>query len=85
MITLTVNDIKKQANQLNDKALNTTEKVFLSVFDKIEEAQKKTDKFLKKGLKKSAKNQDKFFDALEKGKDLMSEKAKKVKKLVSKK
>lgn len=71
MNTISVKNIKKNTLKLNTKALTSTEKVVLTSFDKIEKAQNKTDKFLKKGFKFSEKQQDSFFNNLENGKKMI--------------
>ena len=71
MKTISINKIKEQAIHLNDKALKTTEKKVLNSFEKIEKAQNKTDEFIKKGFKFSEKQQDKLFNNLENGKEMV--------------
>ncbi|MHB0756234.1 hypothetical protein [Polaribacter sp. M15] len=44
MKNITAKNIKKQALQINKKALKTTEKTVLCSFNKIEKVQNKTDK-----------------------------------------
>lgn len=71
MKTITAQDIQKQALAINKKALKATEKRVLNSYQKIEKVQDKTDKFLKKGLAFSEKQQDNLFDNLENGKKMI--------------
>lgn len=71
MKTINTNRIKKQTLKLNDKALKTTENVFLTSFDTIEKAQNKTEILLKKGFDFSNKQQDKLFNTLENSKKMI--------------
>ena len=71
MKTISVNTIKEQALDLNNKALKITEKRVLSSFDKVEKVQNKTDKLLKQGFEFSNKQQDIFFNNLENGKKMI--------------
>ncbi|WP_146106896.1 hypothetical protein [Polaribacter porphyrae] len=71
MKTIHTNTIKKQALELNNKALKTTEKVVLTSIDKIEKVQNKTDELLKKGFNFSEKQQDKLFNSLENSKKMI--------------
>jgi hypothetical protein len=71
MKTLTIQDIQKQALTINKKALKATEKRVLNSYQKIENAQNKTEALLKKGLAFSEKQQDKLFNNLENGKKMI--------------
>ena len=71
MKTISVNTIKEQALDLNNKALKITEKRVLSSFDKVEKVQNKTDKLLKQGFEFPNKQQDIFFNNLENGKKMI--------------
>ena len=71
MKTLTIQDIQKQALTINKKALKATEKRVLNSYQKIENAQNKTEALLKKGLAFSEKQQDHMFNILENGKKMI--------------
>lgn len=62
---LTVENAIDAVTLVNTVALTTTEKVFDKGFEVAEKLQALTDKFLKKGLKFSAEQQDNLFDTLE--------------------
>ena len=84
MKTLSIKDIKNNTTKLNEIALENTEKVALKVIDKVEELQKHTAKTIKNTLAYSEKKQDKFFNTLEKGKEMATKKINKAKSLFSK-
>jgi len=62
---LTVENAIDTALLVNTVAITTTEKVFDKGFEVAEKLQSLTEKYLKKGLKFSAEQQDVVFDALE--------------------
>jgi hypothetical protein len=71
MKAISVKNIKENTQLLNHKVLKSTEKVVLTSFEKIEIAQNRTDKFLKKGFKFSEKQQDNLFNKLEESKKMI--------------
>ena len=71
MKAVSVKNIKENTQLLNHKVLKSTKKVVLTSFEKIEIAQNRTDKFLKKGFKFSEKQQDNLFNKLEESKKMI--------------
>lgn len=69
-ITSTKN-IKENTLKLNNFALKSTEKIVLKTIDTAEGLQKFTSKTLKNSLQFSEKQQDKLFNNLEKGKNML--------------
>jgi Na+/phosphate symporter len=71
MKTISKINIKENALKLNNFALKSTEKAVLKTIDTAEQMQKKTSKKLKSGFKFAEKQQDQFFNNLEKGKGMI--------------
>jgi|TARA_B110000902_G_C14246787_1_gene564576 hypothetical protein len=71
MKTISTNNIKKKSSKLNMMALKTTEKAFIKTIDKTEYLQEFTSKSIKKTLHFSEKQQEKIFNNLENGKDMI--------------
>lgn len=63
--------MKINSSKLNKIALKTTEKVILKTIDKAEILQKCTSKSIKRTLNYTEKQQDIFFNSLEKNKDMI--------------
>jgi hypothetical protein len=71
MNTISTKNMKMNSAKLNKMALETTEKVVLKTIDKAEDLQKFTSTSIKKTLDFSEKQQDKIFNNLEKGKEMI--------------
>ena len=84
MKTLSIKDIKNNTTKLNEIALENIEKVALKVIDKVEKLPNHTAKTIKNTLEYSEKKQDKFFNTLEKGKEIVTKKFNKTKSFFSK-
>lgn len=68
MKTITATNIKENTLKINQFALKSTEKVVLKTIDTVEDLQDYTAKKLKTTFDFTAKQQDNFFNNLEKGK-----------------
>jgi hypothetical protein len=71
MKTISKANIKKQTLKLNSFALKSTEKVILKSIDTAENLQEITSKKLRSTFNFTAKQQDNFFNNLEKGKGMI--------------
>jgi hypothetical protein len=71
MKTISKANIKEQALKLNNFALKSTEKMILKSIDRAENLQEITSKKLRSTFKYKAKQQDNFFNNLEKGKGMI--------------
>jgi hypothetical protein len=71
MRTISKANIKEQTLKLNSFALKSTEKVILKSIDTAENLQEITSRKLKSTFKFTAKQQDNFFNNLEKGKGMI--------------
>tara|TARA_R110000765_G_scaffold396185_1_gene489977 strand:- start:49 stop:306 length:258 start_codon:yes stop_codon:yes gene_type:complete len=71
MKTISKANIKEQTLKLNSFALKSTEKVILKSIDTAENLQEITSKKLRSTFKFTAKQQDNFFNNLEKGKGMI--------------
>jgi hypothetical protein len=71
MKTISKINIKENTLKLNSFALKSTEKVVSKTIDSAEDLQNITSKTIKNGLAFSAKQQDNFFNNLEKGKGMI--------------
>ncbi|MBT8301222.1 MAG: hypothetical protein KJO63_07830 [Maribacter sp.] len=65
LIDTTAKKVLDIATIANDLALSTTEKVFEKSFDLTEKGIGLSSKIVKKGIKASAKKQEKVFDTLD--------------------
>jgi hypothetical protein len=71
MKTISKSNIKEQTLKLNSFALKSTEKMILKSIDTAENLQEITSKKLRSTCKFAAKQQDNFFNNLEKGKEMI--------------
>ncbi|PQB07788.1 hypothetical protein BST83_11975 [Polaribacter filamentus] len=71
MKTIYKANIKEKTLKLNSFALKSTEKVILKSIDTAENLQELTSKKLRSIFKFTAKQQDNFFNNLEKGKGMI--------------
>ena len=71
MKTISKANIKEQILKLNSFALKSTEKTILKSIDTAENLQEITSKKLRSNCKFAAKQQDNFFNNLEKGKGMI--------------
>ncbi len=71
MKTISKENIKQQTLKLNSFALKSAEKVILKSIDTAENLQEITSKKLRSTFKFTAKQQDNFFNNLEKGKGMI--------------
>jgi len=71
MKTISKANIKEQVLKLNNFALKSTEKTILKSIDRAENLQEITSKKLRSTFKYTAKQQDNFFNNLEKGKGMI--------------
>jgi hypothetical protein len=78
MKTISTIIIKEKTLRFNQLALKTTENMVLKTIDKAENLQEITSKNLKSTFDFTAKQQDRIFDNLEKGKEMISTKLNKI-------
>jgi hypothetical protein len=78
MKTISTIIIKEKTLRFNQLALKTTENMVLKTIDKAENLQEITSNNLKSTFDFTAKQQDRIFDNLEKGKEMISTKLNKI-------